>query len=56
MLARVLSRSARVRTRRFHETREDYPYLKREDIEFAKLYTMAYPKVGRPRTREAADR
>jgi uncharacterized protein (DUF433 family) len=38
------------------EIREDYPYLKREDIEFAKLYTVAYPKVGRPRARKAAAR
>jgi uncharacterized protein (DUF433 family) len=36
------------------EVREDYPYLKSEDIEFAKLYTLAYPRVGRPR--EAAAR
>jgi uncharacterized protein (DUF433 family) len=38
------------------EIREDYPYLNAEDIEFAKLYTMAYPKVGRPRARKAAAR
>jgi uncharacterized protein (DUF433 family) len=38
------------------EIREDYPYLKPEDIEFAKLYTVAYPKVGRPRARKAAAR
>ena len=38
------------------EIKEDYPYLKPEDIEFARLYTMAYPKVGRPRVRQAADR
>jgi uncharacterized protein (DUF433 family) len=31
------------------EVKEDYPYLKDEDIEFAKLYTVAYPRVGRPR-------
>jgi uncharacterized protein (DUF433 family) len=31
------------------EVREDYPYLKGEDIEFARLYTLAYPRVGRPR-------
>jgi uncharacterized protein (DUF433 family) len=36
------------------ELREDYPYLNDEDIEFAKLYTVAYPRVGRPR--EAAPR
>jgi len=38
------------------EVRDDYPYLKSEDIEFAKLYTMAYPKVGRPRAGKAATR
>lgn len=36
------------------EVKEDYPYLKDEDIEFARLYTVAYPRVGRPR--EAAAR
>jgi uncharacterized protein (DUF433 family) len=36
------------------EIREDYPYLKPEDIEFAKLYTVAYPRVGRPRERKAS--
>lgn len=28
---------------------EDYPYLKPADIEFARLYAKAYPRVGRPR-------
>jgi uncharacterized protein (DUF433 family) len=36
------------------EIREDYPYLSDEDIEFAKLYTLAYPKRGRPRIRRAS--
>ena len=36
------------------EIREDYPYLSAEDIEFAKLYTKAYPRVGRPRASKAA--
>jgi len=36
------------------EVKDDYPYLKDEDVEFAKLYTVAYPRVGRPR--EAASR
>jgi uncharacterized protein (DUF433 family) len=36
------------------EILEDYPYLKDEDIAFAKLYTEAYPRVGRPRERETA--
>lgn len=31
------------------EIREDYPYLSEEDIEFAKLYALAYPRRGRPR-------
>ncbi|MCL2778103.1 MAG: DUF433 domain-containing protein [Polyangiaceae bacterium] len=31
------------------EVREDYPYLSDEDIEFAKLYAIAYPRLGRPR-------
>ncbi len=38
------------------ELREDYPYLKERDIEFAKLYTLAYPKMGRPRGRQAPAR
>jgi uncharacterized protein (DUF433 family) len=36
--------------------REDYPYLKPRDIEFAKLYTLAYPRMGRPRERQAPAR
>jgi uncharacterized protein (DUF433 family) len=31
------------------DVKDDYSYLKDEDIEFAKLYTLAYPRVGRPR-------
>ncbi len=31
------------------EVLEDYPYLKEEDIEFAPVYTRAYPRMGRPR-------
>ena len=27
----------------------DYPYLKAADIEFAKRFARAYPRVGRPR-------
>lgn len=27
---------------------EDYPYLSGQDVEFARLYTRAYPRVGRP--------
>lgn len=46
----------RGRSDTLQEIREDYPYLKPEDIEFAKLYTVAYPKVGRPRARKAAAR
>ncbi len=35
------------------DVREDYPYLKDEDIEFARLYALAYPRVGRPREASA---
>jgi uncharacterized protein (DUF433 family) len=38
------------------ELREDYPYLKDEDIEFAPVYTTAYPRMGRPRERQTAAR
>ena len=31
------------------EIREDYPRLTNEDIELARLYTLAYPRLGRPR-------
>lgn len=37
------------------EVHEDYPYLSHEDILFAKLYTLAYPKRGRPRIRRASN-
>lgn len=30
------------------EVLEDYPYLTAEDLEFAPLFVMAYPKMGRP--------
>ena len=36
------------------EIHEDYPYLSEKDIEFARLYTLAYPKRGRPRTGKAS--
>lgn len=36
---------------------EDYPYLTEQDVEFAKLFARAYPRVGRPRaSRQAAAR
>jgi len=35
------------------EVLEDYPYLKDEDIEFAPVYTRAYPRMGRPSGGEA---
>jgi uncharacterized protein (DUF433 family) len=38
------------------EIREDYPYLKDEDIEFAALYAKANPPMGRPRARQAPAR
>jgi uncharacterized protein (DUF433 family) len=28
---------------------DDYPYLTDEDLEFARLFATAYPRVGRPR-------
>jgi uncharacterized protein (DUF433 family) len=31
------------------EMLEDYPYLNADDIEFAKRFARAYPRVGRPR-------
>jgi uncharacterized protein (DUF433 family) len=36
------------------EVREDYPYLKERDIEFAGLYAVAYPRIGRPRGQAAS--
>ncbi len=38
------------------ELREDYPFLTPDDLELAKLYTQAHPRVGRPREAEAAPR
>jgi uncharacterized protein (DUF433 family) len=38
------------------DIREDYPYLSSEDIEFARLYALAYPRMGRPRERQAPPR
>jgi uncharacterized protein (DUF433 family) len=38
------------------EIREDYPYLKAEDLEFAPVFARAYPRMGRPRERQAAAR
>ena len=35
---------------------EDYPYIDEQDIEFAKLYLTAYPRVGRPRVRQTSAR
>lgn len=31
------------------EIREDYPHLSDSDLEFARLYTLSYPRLGRPR-------
>lgn len=36
------------------EVREDYPYLTERDIEFAGLFAVAYPRIGRPRGQAAA--
>lgn len=38
------------------EILEDYPYLDEQDIEFAKQFVTAYPRVGRPRVRQAPAR
>ena len=38
------------------EIREDYPQLTDDDVEFAKLYAQAHPRVGRPRERQTAAR
>ncbi len=35
------------------EVLEDYSYLTPRDLEFARLYTIAYPRVGRPRAQAA---
>jgi uncharacterized protein (DUF433 family) len=35
---------------------DDYPYLDEHDVEFAKQFVAAYPRIGRPRVREAAAR
>jgi uncharacterized protein (DUF433 family) len=34
---------------------EDYPHLTGEDLELARLYVRAYPRVGRPRSAPSAD-
>ena len=34
---------------------EDYPKLTAEDMELARLYVRAYPRVGRPRATSSAD-
>jgi uncharacterized protein (DUF433 family) len=36
------------------EVREDYPQLTERDVEFARLFTVAYPRIGRPRGQAAA--
>ncbi len=35
------------------EILEDYPYLSHRDLDFALLYTTAYPRIGRPRAQTA---
>lgn len=35
---------------------EDYPYLREDDVEFARLYFKAHPVVGRPRLHQETDR
>ncbi len=36
------------------EVREDHPGLSDRDLEFARLFTVAYPRIGRPRGEAAA--
>ena len=38
------------------DIRGDYPYLTDEDLEFARMFAVAYPRLGRPRERQAAAR
>jgi uncharacterized protein (DUF433 family) len=45
-----------LRGARPEEVREDYPYLTEEDVEFAPVFARAYPRMGRPRGRQAAAR
>jgi uncharacterized protein (DUF433 family) len=35
---------------------EDYPNIDEQDVEFAKQFATAYPRVGRPRVREIPPR
>jgi len=35
---------------------QDYPYLTDQDLEFAPIFTKAYPRMGRPRESQAAPR
>lgn len=35
------------------ELLEDYPYLDDTDLDFARLYATAYPRIGRPRAQAA---
>ena len=36
------------------EVLEDYPYLKEQDLDFAMMFTKAYPRIGRPSERQAS--
>jgi uncharacterized protein (DUF433 family) len=38
------------------EITTDYPKLSKQDVEFAKRFVVAYPRVGRPRARQAPAR
>ena len=40
----------------FEEIVSDYPELTKQDVEFAKRFAAAYPRVGRPRARQAPAR
>jgi len=36
------------------EILDDYPYLTEQDLDFARWYTTAYPRIGRPRAQAAS--
>ena len=38
-----------LRGARREDVLEDYPYLTEQDLEFAPIFTKAYPRMGRPR-------
>jgi uncharacterized protein (DUF433 family) len=38
------------------EVREDYPSLRERDLDYAVMYTRAYPRIGRPSERQTSSR